>query len=411
MTTRSTTWVESDQLAQAAVHIIRNEGLVPTGKRWPFSRTSRAHREYDKAVQEITTRRREARHNAVEEKIKRERSNADAVLERATLEAQAAHDAKIAEARKPFNETESVARAVRDAAIEKANQEYARAIEQANRTFQQEAASLAQVRNVAVNEARASHNELYAALEEKRKAELAQIAKELRTIPLEGPMRVVEDREAWSVGERKKALVGLIDMAGREDFDAEYTDLCLRNVMGYVFQDRYLKPEHQHHRLMDANLLEALVDLARRTPEKRPIVVRYMHEIVTQNFGHSSPSFIKSLTELYVIASADTKTMYATDPEENERVVETMREHIADTLKLTPRRSQVPPAPTVSVSTRGAAAAADAGEDQKTPLMNRRSEQDITADVDVDDLVQIEGPEASEKSGPPPVRRSVVERP
>ncbi|MEY4583462.1 MAG: hypothetical protein RL701_8165, partial [Pseudomonadota bacterium] len=66
MNTRSTTWVESDQLAQAAVNVLRNEELVPKNKRWPFSRVSKAYRDYDKAVQEITVRRREARERAVE---------------------------------------------------------------------------------------------------------------------------------------------------------------------------------------------------------------------------------------------------------------------------------------------------------------------------------------------------------
>src|SRR5205823_2933773 len=101
-----------------------------------------------------------------------------------------------------------------------------------------------------------------------------------------------------------------------------------QNVLGYVYQDRYLQPAKQQHRLMDANLLEALVDLARRSAEKRPTIVKYMADIVAQNPGHTSPAFIKSLTELYVIASADTKTLYHADLVENEKIVELMRGHI-----------------------------------------------------------------------------------
>ena len=52
MTTRSTTLVESDQLAQAAATVLQTEDFIPRGKRWPFSRLSKAHRDYEKAVSE-----------------------------------------------------------------------------------------------------------------------------------------------------------------------------------------------------------------------------------------------------------------------------------------------------------------------------------------------------------------------
>jgi hypothetical protein len=404
MTTRSTTLVESDQLAQAAVNIIRNEALVPKGKRWPFSRTSRAHRDYDKAVQEITARRREAREKAVEQKINRERTNADGALERATQAAQSVRDEKIAQAKKPFDEVEVAARSTRDAAIAAAKQAYELAVEEADRAYRQETVGIEEARDEAVAQARATHSDACAALQEQKNAELAQITRDLRTIPLEGPMRVVEDREAWPVDERKKALIGLIDMAGREDFESDLVELCLQNVLGYVYQDRYLPQPAQHQRLMDANLLEALVDLARRSAEKRPTIVKYMADIVAQNQGHTSPAFIRTLTELYVIASADTKTLYHPDLVENEQIVELMRGHIAETLKLTPRRSQIPPAAP-------AAASGAARERTHTPTDETKPpgipplplSADITADVEVGELIPVEVP--------PPLRKRKAQTP
>jgi len=234
-------------------------------------------------------------------------------------------------------------------------------------------------------------------------------------------MRIVEDKQVWSPEDRKKALIGLIEMAGRDDIDAEYADLCLRNVAGYVFQDRYLKPDAQHHRLMDTSVLEAFVDLGRRKPEKRPTIVKYMHDIVVQNPGHSSPAFIKSLTELYVAASTDTETSYHAEPVEDEKIFDEMRAYIADTLKLTPRRSQVP-SPAANSGVREAApdAAPDAGDDQQTPRMMRRTDADITADVDIRDLVPADEIEAgteleelvsadarAETKAPPPPREAL----
>jgi hypothetical protein len=117
-----------------------------------------------------------------------------------------------------------------------------------------------------------------------------------------------------------------------------------------------------------------------------------MHEIVAQNTGHSSPAFIKSLTELYVVASSDTLTSYAENPIENETIFETMRAHIADTLKLTPRRSQVPPAAASGGAAREAAPAA-ADDDSKTPVMARPLDADITANVSIGDLLPIDADE------------------
>ena len=395
MTARPTTLVESDQLAAAAVNILKYEDFVPKGKRWPFAKFSKAHRDYDKAVQDIATRRRTSRERAIEEKLRNELAEADASFERAKSTAESEHREKVAEARKPYDDTESKARAQRDAAIAAANQAYQQAIDAAQRTYQQASAVLDQKRDELIIHAKSARAEVYAAIEARRSAEMQRISRELKTIPLEGPMRVVEDREAWSVEDRKKALIGLVDMAGREDFDAELTDLCLKNVAGYVFQDRFLKPTDQHHRLMDVTLLEAIVDLARRAPERRPIVVRYIHEIVANNPGHSSPAFIKSLTELYVLASSDTDTVYFGNPVENEKIFDEMREQIADALKLTPRRSQVP--------------ASASSNPPRDPTASQQlmaagpATAEITADVDIQDLVPLE------RGDTPPGAEALVE--
>jgi hypothetical protein len=394
MTTRPTTQVESDQLALAAASVLRNEDFVPKGKRWPFSRTSKAHRDYDKAVEEITARRREARENAVERKTRKAKLEADTLFDRAKTKADSAHGEKIAEAKKPYDEVETQARSERDAAIAAANLAYQQTMDKANAIYQQEATAIEEKRAAFIAEAKGIRDEAYAAVETERKTDLAQIAKDLKTIPLEGPMRIVEDREAWSPEERKKALIGIVDMAGEETLEAEYAELCLRNVAGYVFQDRYLKPEAQHHRLMDANLLEALVELAQRNAARRPTVVKYMYEIVVQNPGHSSPAFIKNLTQLYVLASDDTLTTYAADPVENEAIFDTMRAQIADAMKLTPRRSQVPPAITNGGNAARETASADA-DDQKTPIMARPTNADITTDVSLGDLLPAETDDAA----------------
>jgi hypothetical protein len=379
--------VESDQLAQAAVNILKTEDFVPKGSRWLFSKSSKAHKDYEKAVQDIASRRRTAREHAIDEKLKKERAEADTAFERTKVSAETEHKDKAAEARKPYEETETKARSERDAAIAAANLAYQQAIAAANRTFQRESSALDQKRDALISEAKNTRAQLHAAIETKRKAELQQIARDLKTISLEGPMRVVEDREAWLVEDRKKALVGVVDMAGRDDVDAEYADLCLRNVAGYVFQDRFLKPDAQHHRLMDIYVLEAMVDLARRTPDKRPTIVKYLHEIVVHNPGYTSPAFIRNLSELYVTASSDTDTNYAQDPIENEKIFDAMREQIADALKLTPRRSQVPPP---ADSAHGTSPGSNAAAGLQSPAPARPIDPEITADLDAKDLVPLE---------------------
>jgi hypothetical protein len=389
MTARPTTLVESDQLAQAAVNILKNEDFVPKGKRWPFSRLSKAHKDYEKAVQDITARRRSAREKAIEETLKNELAEANATLERAKTSAETEHSGKIAVARKPYDETETTARLERDAKIATANLAYQQTVEAAHRVYQQAAAVLEQKREALVGQAKSVHADLHAAIEAKRKAALAQIERDLKTIPLEGLMRVVEDRQAWPVEDRKKALLGIVDLGGREDIDTEHVDLCLRNVAGYVFQDRFLPPDAQHHRLMDVSVLEAMVDLAGRTPRERPTIVKYIHEIVAQNPGHSSPALIKGLTALYVAASGDTDTTYAEDPIESEKAFDVMRDQIADALKLTPRRSQVPP-PAIQPES----VAAVSHDAPKASVPTKLSDAEITADVDVRDLVPLEAASA-----------------
>jgi len=392
MTSRPTTLVESDQLAQAAVNILKTEDFVPKNSRWLFSKSSKAHKDYEKAVQDIAWRRRTARERAIDEKLKKERAEADAAFERTKIGAETEHNDKTAEARKPYDETESKARSERDAAIAAANLAYQQAIAAANRAFARESSVLDQKRDALIGEAKVARAELLAAIEAKRNAELLQLAEDLKTISLEGPMRVVEDREAWSLEDRKKALVGVVDMAGRADVDAEYVDLCLRNVAGYVFQDRFLKPEAQHHRLMGTYVLEAMVDLARRAPDKRPTTIKYLHEIVVHNPGYTSPAFIRNLSELYVTASSDTETSYTRDPIENERIFDTMREQIADALKLTPRRSQVPP--TAAENTLGLSPASIAGAVPQSSVPAPPIDPEITADLDARDLLPLEASSA-----------------
>lgn len=389
---RPTTLVESDQLAQAAVNILKNDEFVPKSRRWPFARVSKAHRDYEKAVQDITARRRSARVNAIEVSLKKDREDVDAAFERSKRAAQVEHSEKIAEARKPFDEADTLASKERDAAIAAANLAYQERMEAATVAFKAATAELDQTRDSRISDAQTVRTESYAVLEAKREAGFAQIARDMKTIPLEGPMRVVEDREAWPLTERKKALVGLVDMAGRDDVDLANAEVCLQNVAGYVYQDRFLKPDAQHHRLMDAGVLEALVDLAQRTPDRRPMVVNHLHQIVVHNPGHSSPAFIKHLTELYVLASTDTSTMYANDPIENEAIFDRMREQIADALRLTPRRSQV----SLVVAEHAAMAVPDMSEPESVhdaptaPV----GDADITAEVDVRELVPLEPSEA-----------------
>jgi hypothetical protein len=220
-------------------------------------------------------------------------------------------------------------------------------------------------------------------------------------------MRIVEDREVWSPEDRKKALVGMIGMAGREDADSEYATLSLQNVAGYIFQDRYLPEGAQHHKLMDVNVIEGFVELAHRCPEKRPIIVKYLHDIVAHNPGHSSQTFIKNLTQLYVAASTDADSVYASDPVENEKHFEEMLSHIADTLKLTPRRSQVHRGIGGALREPTQISRDQHDDDRNTPLFKQPSVADITADVNIDDLVQaeaLEGEQTPDGSGKHNVR-------
>ncbi|HTU59327.1 MAG TPA: hypothetical protein VMF89_12850, partial [Polyangiales bacterium] len=341
MTTRSTTLVESDQLAQAAANVLQTEDFIPRGKRWPFSRVSKAHRDYEKAVQDITARRRKAREDALSKRTNKERAEVDSVFQTAEQSARGKHDEDLSQAKQPYEAVESKARAERDAAIAAANRAYQLLVEEADRVYQQEASALSARRDEAITAARNIRDEAYASVEERHRADMVQIDKELKTVALEGLMRIVEDREVWSPEDRKKALVGMIGMAGREDVDAEYATLSLQNVAGYIFQDRYLPEGAHHHKLMDVSVLEGFVELAQRCPEKRPTIVKHLHDIVQHNPGHSSTAFIKNLTALYVVTSTDPDTVYSNDPVENETHYAEMLSHIADTLKLTPRRNQV----------------------------------------------------------------------
>jgi len=214
MTTRSTTLVESDQLAQAVVQVLRNDELVPKAKRWPFARVSKAYREYERALGDIAARRRDAREQAIQQALEQERVNLSDALARAEQAAQTAHDERLAKARKPYDEVEGKARAKRDAAIEKAEAAYREATAQAKRSLQEAQAELAQTRSAEIAQAQTEHAEACAALETKRVAEVESIEKELRTLPFEGLMRIVEDRQAWPREDRRKALIGLLDMAG-----------------------------------------------------------------------------------------------------------------------------------------------------------------------------------------------------
>jgi hypothetical protein len=373
MTKRSTTLAESDQLAQAAANLLRNEDFVPKGTRWPFSRTSRAHREYEKAVQQITARRRDAREKGVDQLTKRQRADADQVFEQALGQAQAEHAKAIAEAKKPHDAVEAEARAVRDAAIAAAKLAYEKSMEVADGVLFRAAEAIDDVRDARVDEATAAREAAYAAIDAARKAALGQIARDMKTVALQGPMRIVEERQVWSAAERRKALIGIVDMVGQEEVDAECAELCLRSVTRYVFEDRYLPGEAAHQGLMDVSLLEALVDLARRTPQRRPLIVESLHAIVKQNPGHTSGAFIKTLTELYVAASTDTLTVYREDPAENDAVFDSMRERIADVLKLTPRRNQVTAAATGSAAAQEAEKVASEAEyEAKDPELDTR---------------------------------------
>ena len=400
MTTRSTTLVESDQLAQAAATVLQTEDFIPRGKRWPFTRLSKAHRDYDRTVQEITARRRRAREDALSKRTNKERTEVDGVFQTAEQGARGKHDEDLASARKPYDEIETKARAERDAAIAAANRAYQEAVEKADSVYQQEATTISTKRDEDIAAARSIRDEAYAEVESRHKTDMAQIDKELRTVALEGLMRIVEDREVWSAQERKKALIGMIGMAGREEADPEYATLSLQNVAGYIFQDRYLPEGAQGHKLMDVTVLEAFVELAQRCPEKRPVIVKYLHDIVVHNPGHSSTTFIKSLTALYVAASTDPDTVYVSDPAENEKHFEEMLSHIADTLKATPRRTQVHRGVSGREPTQVEPLRRDDAhdDDRNTPLFKQPSVADITADVNIDDLVQLETEQPAESA-------------
>jgi hypothetical protein len=398
MTTRSTTLVESDQLAQAAANVLQTEDFIPRGKRWPFSRVSKAHRDYEKAVHDITARRRKAREDALTKRTNKERAEVDSIFQTAEQSARGKHDEDLSQAKQPFEAVETKARAERDAAIAAANRAYQLLVEEADRVYQQEASGLNARRDEAISAARSIRDDAYLEVDARHEADMAQIDKELKTVALEGLMRIVEDREVWSPEDRKKALVGMIGMAGREDVDAEYATLSLQNVAGYIFQDRYLPEGSHHHKLMDVSVLEGFVELAQRCPEKRPTIVKHLHDIVQHNPGHSSTAFIKNLTALYVVTSTDPDTVYSDDPVENETHYAEMLSHIADTLKLTPRRNQVH---------RGVGGALreptqitpEHDDDRNTPLFKQPSLADITADVNIDDLVHVESEQPADGSG------------
>jgi hypothetical protein len=198
------------------------------------------------------------------------------------------------------------------------------------------------------------------------------------------------------------------------------------------------------------------------------MIVESLHTIVKQNPGHTSAAFIKTLTELYLSASTDTVTMYREDPAENEAIFDSLRERIADVLKLTPRRRQVSSAQVSSAEAQEAeklvsqvqhdAGGPDASvqetkeheaeplaaeaamteqrepddqgpeeehpDDQETTRRVLSRDAEITADIDLGDLLPEEsvdglhfGKEAADESAlpasaepPPPIARSAGRR-
>ena len=80
--------VEGEQLAQAAANILKTEEFVPRNKRWGFSRSSKAHKDYERIVQDVTVRRRSARVRAFDERLKQERAAAEAAFETAKASAE-----------------------------------------------------------------------------------------------------------------------------------------------------------------------------------------------------------------------------------------------------------------------------------------------------------------------------------
>lgn len=342
MSIRPTTLMEGDQLANASVALLQQQ----EGERalrdphLPFSLPSKALREYQRAVRETIGRRRQAREVVLAEQAYQERCEIDAALREAELDADCAHAEELAEIAVPFGEMEAKARAERDAAIAAANRAYEQVVQEAARAYEREAAVVRQKRDLTLSQARALREEAIASIESRLQADKLQLEEELQLVPIEGLRHVIEDRANWSAHERGKALLALIELAGRADASVRFTSVCMEHLYSGILADCYLnaEPGAGGGKLMSAEVLEQLVALAHRSADKRPVIVKCLHDVVAQHPGVGSASFVESLAQLYVKVSTDTLSTYADDVRDNERILETMLTQIGETLKRTPRQ-------------------------------------------------------------------------
>lgn len=337
VTTRPTSSVESEQLAQAAAEVLQNEAFPDQRPGRSFSRPSKAQRDYDKVVREVVARRRWSREQALARHIEQEQAEAEATFLASERELQAKQEDELAQAAEPFDRMAAKARADCLAAIAAANKAYRQALADAEAGYRREAALVVQRHDAARARARSARDSARASIEARRQTELKQLETDLQTVSLEGLMRVCEDRAQQSPEIRRRALIALIEMAGKDDADARFVNVCLVNVAGYLFKEQYLPAREQHHRLMGPEVLETLARLAYRCQDRRPLIIRCLHDVVTQNPGHTSLEFIHSMTQLYMVVSTDSKTVYDRDPEQNAVRFDAMVAQISEILRLTPR--------------------------------------------------------------------------
>jgi len=339
MPTRPTTLVEGDQLAQAAMALLKDEESVELDPSLPFSVPSKAQREYDRAVREAIGRRRQAREVVLAERAFQERFEIDAALNDAQLDAEAAQADELAEISAPFKDVETQARAERDAAIAAAERAYQQIVDEAVKTYEREAAVVHDKHSGRIAQANALRDEAYASIDARLQSDRLHLDEELQLVSIEGLLFVTEDRTRWSPTERGKALLALIGLAARPDADLRFTEVCLEHLYSNILQECYGSGEATAGKLMSARLVEALASLAHRCVDKRAMVVKCLHDIVVQHPGVSSPGFIESLTKLYVKVSAQADADHQRGRREADDQRHTILAQISETLKRTTHAS------------------------------------------------------------------------
>jgi len=375
---------ERVQLAEAAAALLQQDEPHTHSPHLPFAAPSRAQREYQRVVREALAKRRQVREATLAAAAYRARTQIDAAFDEARIETEAALAEALAESAAPFAAREATARAERDAAIAAAHRCYEQVVVEATRAYEREALAAKHDCDSALARQRTERDEAYEAVEKQRKLDALALEDELDLLRIEGLLHVIADRTSRTATERTKAVLALVELAGQADGGMRFTTACLDHVYSAMLEDCYLVASAQGgDSLSSGAVFECLTSLALRCRDKRPAIVKCLHDILAQHRGVRPSTLIGDLAQLYVHISSEAQPLEGHDAEAHAVQRETMLALLDATLQRTPR--QQPQAE----SKRFTPASATTPRLPSLPLPRDCSE-DSFSDISITELVDID---------------------